>query len=531
MYSQIYNPSNIPPSQPLNERMVPNAAGGYAYQVSEWDQLDRFLILGSTGGNYYFGEFELSKQNVDAVIRCIQEDGVRVVNRIVEISVSGRAVKNDPAIFALALVAKTGNDVTRSAAASAIPLVCRTGTHLLRFVAEADGLQKGWGRSMKRGVASWFSAKTSEQLAYQAVKYASRDKWALKDLLRLSHPKVGDNDVYQWILRGTPSGVPLLRARDLLHTEGISPETAALIVSELDVPREAIPTALLNLPEIWTAMLPKMPLTAMVRNLGKMSSLGLLDSGSTGEGLVLAALRDRERLRRARVHPLSLLVAMAVYRQGRGVKGSLTWNVSDSVVAALSNAVTLAMEFAPPTGRRRLLAIDVSGSMHTNVAGTPLLTHQAAACMAVAASRVETGYEVIAFSSKDYLQGGKGWESLQVRDRRLDDVTATLRSLTGGTDLAIPIRAAATMKPFDAIEIYTDSETWAGQRHLETEFLDYQRKVNPNVKLAIVSLTANRVTVGDPGMPNVLQTVGFDASLPAVLAAFYGATADSSDDV
>jgi len=530
MYSQILNPSNVPPSQPLNERMVPNAAGGYAYQVSEWDQLDRFLILGSTGGNYYFGEFELSKQNVDAVIRCIQEDGVRVVNRIVEISTSGRAVKNDPAIFALALVAKTGNDAARSAAASAIPLVCRTGTHLLRFVAEADGLQKGWGRSMKRGVAGWFSAKTSEQLAYQAVKYASRDKWALRDLLRLAHPKAGENDVYQWILRGTPSEVPLLRARDLLHAEGMAPAEAAQIVGEFDVPREAIPTELLNSPEVWMAMLPKMPLTAMVRNLGKMGSLGLLDSGSAGEDFVLATLGDRDRLRRARVHPLSLLVAMAVYRQGHGVKGSLKWTVSDAVVAALSNAVTLAMEFVPATGQRRLLAIDVSSSMHVCVAGTPLPTHQAAACMAVAASRVETSYEIIAFSSKEYLGLKKGWQPLEVRDRRLDDVAATLRKLTGGTDLAVPIRAAATMKPFDGIEIYTDNETWAGQRHMETEFLDYQRKVNPNVKLAIVSLTANRMTVGDPGMPNVLQTVGFDASLPAVLAAFYGATLETSEE-
>ena len=37
-------------------------------------------------------------------MRCIKADGIRAVNRIVEINDSGRAPKNDPAIFALALV-------------------------------------------------------------------------------------------------------------------------------------------------------------------------------------------------------------------------------------------------------------------------------------------------------------------------------------------------------------------------------------------------------------------------------------------
>ncbi len=71
--------------------------------MNDWTRLDRFLILGAEGGTYYIAERDLVKQNHDAIVRCLQADGVRAVKRIVEISESGRAPKNDPAVFALAL--------------------------------------------------------------------------------------------------------------------------------------------------------------------------------------------------------------------------------------------------------------------------------------------------------------------------------------------------------------------------------------------------------------------------------------------
>ena len=60
-------------------------------------RFDRFLILGAEGGTDYITERDLVKQNHDALVRCIKADGVRAVNRIVEISDAGRAPKNDPA--------------------------------------------------------------------------------------------------------------------------------------------------------------------------------------------------------------------------------------------------------------------------------------------------------------------------------------------------------------------------------------------------------------------------------------------------
>src|SRR5213593_580257 len=108
-YAKIFNRRATPQSQPIpGSSQGRNSGGGYSWQVDDWARLDRFLILGAEGGTYYITERELVKQNHDTLIRCIKVDGVRAVNRIVEISDAGRAPKNDPAIFALALMTAHG---------------------------------------------------------------------------------------------------------------------------------------------------------------------------------------------------------------------------------------------------------------------------------------------------------------------------------------------------------------------------------------------------------------------------------------
>lgn len=127
--------SNLATSQmeKAREDQVANNAGGYVFQLDSWKRLDRFLILGTEGGTYYAGEKEHTVQASKAVEECIKKDGPRTVARIVEISDEGRAPKNDPAIFALALVAAHGNAEARALAFQNLGKVCRIGTHLFHF--------------------------------------------------------------------------------------------------------------------------------------------------------------------------------------------------------------------------------------------------------------------------------------------------------------------------------------------------------------------------------------------------------------
>ena len=100
--SKWFNSKKTPQSAPIpGTSQVANSTGGFAFEVDDWTRLDRFLVLGSEGGSYYASEQTLTRDNARSVLHCVQLDGVRVVNRIVEVSEAGRAPKNDPALFAL----------------------------------------------------------------------------------------------------------------------------------------------------------------------------------------------------------------------------------------------------------------------------------------------------------------------------------------------------------------------------------------------------------------------------------------------
>src|SRR5262245_9649842 len=211
-YAKLFNRRNTAQSQPIpGSTQVRNTGGGYSWQVDDWTRLDRFLILGAEGGTYYINECDLVKQNHDTIVRCIKADGIRVVNRIVEISDAGRAPKNDPAIFALALVATHGDMPAKSAAFENLAKVCRIGTHLFHFAQYVNAM-RGWGRGLRKAVARWYLDREPGELALQVVKYQQRDGWAHGDLLRLAHPGPVSRE-HHAILRWVLTGVEVLDAR------------------------------------------------------------------------------------------------------------------------------------------------------------------------------------------------------------------------------------------------------------------------------------------------------------------------------
>jgi len=126
-YLKRHRNDRVPQWEPLPGQ-VENSAGGHSWPVDEWTRLRRFLILGSEGGSYYATEWKLTRENARAVEQAVRADGKRAVAEIVAVSREGRAPKNDPALFALAVAAGAGDEETRKAALQALPQVARTGT-------------------------------------------------------------------------------------------------------------------------------------------------------------------------------------------------------------------------------------------------------------------------------------------------------------------------------------------------------------------------------------------------------------------
>jgi 60 kDa SS-A/Ro ribonucleoprotein len=511
----------------LGSNQVRNSAGGFAWKLSDWQRLDRFLSLGTEGGTFYIGERQLTLENAEALLRVIEADGARMVRRIVEISEAGRAPKNDRALFALALAASKGDTSTRKAALEALPKVARIGTHLLHFAQYVEGF-RGWGRGLRTAIQMWY-AQPVDRLAYQAVKYRQRDGWAQRDLLRLAHPKATSDQhqaLYHWIVKGwdfvgdEPHPDPALRLiwafERIQRAE--SCVDAVRLIREYRLPREAVPTQFLSAPEVWEALLETdMPMTALIRNLATLTRVGLLVPGSAATRQVVQRLGDEERLRAARVHPIAVLAALKTYAQGKGERGKSTWTPVPQVVDALDAAFYAAFQNVEPTGKRWLLALDVSGSMGMGtVAGVPGLTPRvASAAMALITAANEQHHTFLGFAHELI--------PLAISPRqRLDDVVSIVSNIPfGGTDCALPMVWAMKHKAkVDVFVVYTDSETWFGQLHPMQALSQYREKMGIRAKLIVVGMTSNGFSIADPDDPGALDVVGFDSAVPAVMADF-----------
>lgn len=510
-----------PQSKPLNERQVPNSAGGFAFAVDDWKRLDRFLILGSEGGSYYAYEQKLTVENIEAVKRCVASDGARTVARIVEISDAGRAPKNDPALLALAWASAKGDDATRSKALDALPQVARISTHLFHYIAFVRQF-RGWGRGLRRAIENWYTMKSPEQLADQVTKYQQRDGWSHRDLMRLRHIVFSGpyQAVAKWVVKGELSeGLPKrIEGHVKLQASKNATEAAALI-QEYGLVRESVPTELLNEPEVWAALLEKMPLTAMIRNLGNMSKCGLLKPMSEAAKTVATRLAEQESIRKARVHPIQLLIAAKTYESGHGLRGSGSWVVVPKIVDALDSAFYLAFQNIEPTGKRFYLGMDISGSMYDgSVAGIPGLTPAiASGAMAMVTVKSEENYYSAGFTSR--------MEKIALSPKqRLDDVLKVMHKMSrrmGSTDCAMPMRDALAQKlEVDTFVIYTDSETWFGDMHPTVALQLYRDKMGIPSKLIVCGMVANNFTIADPADAGMLDVVGFDTATPQVISEF-----------
>lgn len=545
--AKTMNPRVTPQSRKVpGKNQVMNNAGGAVFQISKWDYLMRFLILGSEGGTYYVGENKLTRDNAKNVESCILEDGKRVVDMCVEVSDAGRAPKNDPAIFALAMAAGLGNAESRKYALDNLHKVCRIGTHLFHF---ADYVQefRGWGHGLRRAIGRWYTERPTDKLAMQLVKYQGRDGWTHRDLLRLAHPYVTDMDknaALRWAVKGelemnrfagtlTPRD-PLAAIWAFERVKMLNDEKEIVrLVGEYGLPLEAIPTEK-QTQKVLAVALENLGITALIRNLGRYSKEGILTATSAETNYVVEKLLDADTLKKGRVHPISVLTALMTYKSGKGMRGSSTWDVVSKLVDALDEAFYLSFGAVEPTGKRILLALDVSGSMCMSFIGNlNMSAREASSAMAMVTARTEKNYDVVGFTSGGHNRRVSQWSGVYGLDaaltpldisprRRLDDIVSYTRGLPfGGTDCALPmIYAKKKNLKYDAFIIYTDNETWAGDIHPFQAMKQYRQSSGIDARLIVVGMTATEFSIADPSDKGMMDVVGFDTAAPNVMSSF-----------
>jgi 60 kDa SS-A/Ro ribonucleoprotein len=522
---------------------IRNRAGGWAFPVTDEVQLERFLILGTAENTYYATSRELTREIAACIDRLLEEGkGELVVTAIEAISTSGRAPKNEPAVFALAMCIKLGDVGTRRKAAEVMPNVCRTATHMYQFAEAVKLFSKvrqtergqivpmpGWGRVVKRAFRNWLANKDNERLAYQMVKYRQREGWTVRDVLRKAKPKPSDVDrdlLYSWAVNrdkaeGPWGGVPGIIEGFEAAQSAERAEEIVNLVKTYNLPWEAIPSQWARDLEVQEALFETMPITATIRQLGRLTNIGLIAPGSDATRRAVERLTNREILRRGRVHPMNLYLAHEVYNVGQGLRGKLSWAPVREVSEALGVGFFAAFGGGiQPSGKNIVIGVDSSQSMnHGGVMSIPQFRCvEAAFVSAYVQAGIEPNARMMLFDTDAYPVS-------QIRHvETLGELVHYARQLFrsgGGTNCAAPIMYAQEhWNDVDAFCIYTDNESWYGSPHPIEALWQYRQKWGRPAKLVSQAFVANDYSIDPMEDAASLAVVGMDEAAPSIISDF-----------
>lgn len=535
-----------PQNQSARPDQVKNSAGGFVFEISDAERLKRFLILGADANTYYTNATELTRANAEVAIRMALDEPDVLLSTILDISLRGAAPKQNATLFALAAACSFGDLESRQKALAALPKIARTGTHLFIFAGYIEQF-RGWGRSLRRAVGDWYMSKPADKVAYQAVKYRQREGWSHRDMLRLSHPRSVDqklNSVFDWITHNsinddTPALITAFRAAS---APDATDKDIAALVREYGLTWEMLPDSALASTDVWDALLDRgIGMTALIRQLPRLTRLGMLPMMGGRTNDVINQLTDDEALLKARIHPINVLTAHLTYLRGKSQEGSSEWIPNTKVVDALDAAFYKSFGAIEPSGKRTLLALDVSGSMAGQIPTGkrdskgrpkfyPFTSREISAAMALVTMTTEPNYGVVGFTG-----GGYGYsfsrtepnpENLRVLNisprQRLNDIIRAISGLPfGQTDCALPMLYAMKNKiPVDTFVIYTDNETWFGSIHPFQALRKYRETMGIDAKLVVAAMSSTEFSIADPNDTGMLDVVGFDNAVPSLISEF-----------
>ena len=543
------------------DEMEKNLADGYGFKMSDWEAFERFLICGTEGGTYYVNERELTVKMAEKTRNVIKNDGVNLVNKLVEISNEGRAASNDQAIFILAMATTYGNVETNTRALQAIPEIIRTGTHMLHFAAFISGTEmRGWGTGLRKAISKWYLNRPIDSMIFQMLKYRSRDGWSQRDVLRLIHPRPNDeersnvfwfvcnhllkadDDFGRKVLEGddknrfrkfnrfvVPNNVPERILEYIRFQIEEDEEEIVRMLNETDwISHEMVRTQHKKSPSVNKALLEKMPLTATIRNLRNMTKIGVLKPLSDLTAKIVERIEDQNIINRQRIHPFLVLKAIAAYNM-EDYHYSSYYKTSDfkpipEICSALENAYMKSFKNVPEIDKRVYIAVDISGSMtspinrvHDFGNRTEITCAMSAACLA----------QVVARAAKRHYIGAFEDRMIEVPlIKKNDSLSTTMKNmgewLGGMTDIAQPMLDAINKDlEVDAFIILTDGQHYAGGIHPYQALVKYRKKSGINAKMVNVIMNSSwKANLSDPKDEGMLDIAGMDASVPQIIHEF-----------
>lgn len=439
----------------------------------------------------------------------------------------------------------------------------------------------GWGRMRRRAIANFYmdENKDPSRLLYLCSKYKKRCNWSHREALKYSHPKhdqlspdrklvidyckrgFKENNMQGTSLAGTSQEtsrvIEKIKVLDEVsklkpnndgdedkllnylkeysvrgpnvesypYTFGTEqPENSFHKKEPFHLVREHIPTGFLKLKRVWVELLMDMPIFAMLRNLGKMSSIPGMFDGNDGIEKITNILNS-DAMIRANIHPISILKALKVYSSGKGDKGKLTWTPNDSIVEALNKAFFISFKKVKKfyeTRKKYLICLDISETMFDTDSKKTITPAEISMAMAMATKHFEGDGDVNTLGfigANGFVELKETLDNIESLDEALNLSIALKEAYepTGSFNYSSPLIYADTLdlNP-DCVIIYTDginNDASSVQNYLE-EF-NIRRG---DTKLILCSL--NKEILIHDNSENILKIVGFDYTVPSVIKEF-----------
>jgi 60 kDa SS-A/Ro ribonucleoprotein len=512
-----------PQNQPIPGReseMIQGRSGGYMFDAGIWQMLRRCLLIGTAQSTYYAGKKELTNDFATVLNQAIAENPRRVADEILYAS-DGRAINNSTPILALVLLSMDETPEAKTAFMEIFPQVVRTGSHFYEWLNYTKSM-RGFGKVIREAGRNWLGKEDVKGLAYQLLKYQQRSGFSHRDALRLFHVKPQTDDhqlLYNWVVKGwqeLPSQIPSSALAQIWWYEWLkrNPSQTHEAIQKGRLTHEmAAPVGKMD-KQAWQLLFLEMPIGAMLRNLGSLTEIGVLRSDEpTNLDRVEAVLNNLEHLRKGRIHPIDALKALKTYQSGGALgRSKKTWQPVARIIDILEKTVELSFDVVEPTNKVFMHAVDISGSMSSQVADMGLTCCEVATTMALVTAKAEKNYAIRGFSTQFIELGITAKDSFSSAVRKASNLNF------GGTDASVAYDWMIKNKfKADVICFWTDSESWAGTKHPSQALAEYRQKVNPNVKAVYVTLAPYTITLVDPKDPMSWDLGGFDPSTPRVI--------------
>lgn len=502
-------------SDPAQLAPTKNLDGYPAWHRSLREQYVQMLLSNTFGNTFYVKSRDLVKQAVEVHDKMLAEDPAFAAKALVYARNKG-FMRSQP-IFGLAKLSVVDPALFRSIFSEVI----RTPKDLLDFCVVVKQVRKGFGRALKTAISSWLRDKMSP---YWVIKYGSLtvDKRSLRSVYRFARPRNDGvfNPLVHYLVKGPSEPLPegqaypdqLLAYEALKSAETPSAKAEAITAGRL--PHEVATTFAGSDETVWNAIVPQMPIFALLRNLRTLIRHGVLEGHREH---IEGVFTNADRVTKSKILPFQFTKAFEVL-QGESAPG---W-----VQDALRDAVEHSVGNMPELPGRTAVCLDISGSMQ----GEPL---KIASLFSLALIRRSNNGRLILFDTvaEDFQYSKRDSilsQSARIKTRGATNISAPIWLLAGnrirnqGYGWGYHAQRVArenglqptggTSVPTDKVDniiVLTDEVQNTGSSFFQA-LKHYKAHINKDVKTFVVNVSPHVTTQSTPpGETNIWYVFGW----------------------